>query len=90
MEATSQGSRDNHIRHAEKRTDMRGRDYYWMGFDVTPSRPEPGTDIQGMYDGKITVTPLHIDMTHRETLRRLKGELGGPPPSFSPEKFRAS
>jgi 5'-nucleotidase len=82
VEVTSQGSRDNHIRHAEKRTDLRGRDYYWMGFDVTPSRPESGTDIKGMYDGKITVTPLHIDMTHRGTLHKLKGLLGGPPPKF--------
>jgi 5'-nucleotidase len=82
VEVTRQGSRDHHIRHAEKRTDLRGRDYYWMGFDATPSRPEDGTDIKAMYDGKITVTPLHIDMTHRETLHKLKGALGGPPPKF--------
>jgi 5'-nucleotidase len=90
VEVTRQGSRDHHIRHAEKRTDLRGRDYYWMGFDVTPSRPEDGTDIKGMYDGKITVTPLHIDMTHRETVHKLKGVLGGAPPRFSANPVEAS
>jgi len=89
VEVTRQGSRDNHIRHPEKRTDMRGRDYYWMGFDQTPSTPEDGTDIKGMYDGKVTVTPLHIDMTHRETLHRLKGVLGGAPPKFAAHMVNA-
>ena len=90
VEVTRQGARDTHIRHAEKRTDMRGRDYYWMGFNVTPSKPEEGTDIKGMYDGAITVTPLDIDMTHRETLHKLKGMLGGPPPQFDAVSFKAS
>jgi len=90
VEVTRQGARDNHIRHPEKRTDMRGRDYYWMGFDQTPSKPEDGTDIHGMYQGRITVTPLHIDMTHRETLHRLKGVLGGAPPRFSPGQSAAA
>jgi 5'-nucleotidase len=83
IEATRQGARDIHIRHAEKRTDVRGRDYYWMGFDQSPSTPHPGTDITAMMEGRISVTPLHIDMTHRETLHSLKGRIGGAPPTFT-------
>ena len=80
VEVTRQGFRDAHIRHAEKRTDLRGRDYYWMGFSKEPSSPAPGTDLAAFYAGHISITPLHIDMTHMETVHRLKGLIGGAPP----------
>jgi 5'-nucleotidase len=82
VEVTRQGFRDAHIRHAEKRTDLRGRDYYWMGFRQTPSKPAAGTDLRALYDGKISVTPLHIDLTHAATLHDLKAVLGGAPPGL--------
>jgi 5'-nucleotidase len=77
---TRQGFRDTHIRHAEKRTDMRGRDYYWMGFAAEASNPAEDTDIAALYAGKISVTPLHIDLTHMQTVHDLKQKLGGAPP----------
>ena len=80
VEVTRQTFRDTNLRHAEKRTDLRGRDYYWMGFRQERSQPAAGTDLKAIYDGKISVTPLHIDLTHRETVHRLKGVLGGVPP----------
>jgi 5'-nucleotidase len=80
VEVTRQGFRDVHIRHAEKRTDLRGRDYYWMGFRQARSQPAEGTDLRALYEGRISVTPLHIDMTHMATVHALKGVLGGPPP----------
>ena len=30
--------------------------------------------------GKISVTPLHIDLTHNATVHALRGVLGGAPP----------
>jgi 5'-nucleotidase len=90
VEVTRQGFRDHHIRHAEKRTDLRGRDYYWMGFNQTPSAPANGTDLKAMSEKRISVTPLHIDLTHREAMAKLKGVLGGPPPKFDPAKVRTS
>lgn len=84
IEVTRQGARDTHIRHPQKRTDVRGRTYYWMGFDQTPSAKTPGTDLTAMMEGRISVTPLHIDMTHRETLHRLQGALGGAIPAYTP------
>ena len=80
VEVTRQGARDGHSRRAEKRTDMRGRDYYWIGFEVASSTPAEGTDLHAMLEGRISVTPLHIDMTHRPTLNRLQGLVGGAPP----------
>lgn len=80
VEVTRQGFRDGHMRHWDKRTDLRGRDYYWMGFTAKPSIPVDGTDLKAIYEGKISVTPLHIDLTHNETVHKLKSVLGGSPP----------
>ncbi|PZQ54880.1 MAG: 5'/3'-nucleotidase SurE [Phenylobacterium zucineum] len=80
VEVTRQGFRDVHVRHAEKRTDLRGKEYYWMGFRMEKSSPADGTDLHALYNGKISVTPLHIDLTHMQTVRDLKGRLGGVPP----------
>ena len=80
VEVTAQGFRDQHIVYADKRTDLRGQIYYWLGFKGNLSNPPDGTDLRAIYDGKISVTPLHIDLTHRETIANLKGALGGAPP----------
>ncbi len=80
VEVTRQGFRDTHIRHNELRTDLRGRDYYWVGFQALRSNPPEGTDLRALYDGRISVTPLHIDLTHMPTVHALKGQLGGAPP----------
>lgn len=80
VEVTRQGFRDGHMRHMDKRTDLRGRDYYWMGFSAKASDPAEGTDLRAVYEGRISVTPLHIDLTHHETAHALKGVLGGVPP----------
>ena len=82
VEVTRQGFRDIQIRHAEKRTDLRGREYYWMGFRQLRSSPPEGTDLRALYDGKISVTPLHIDLTHAPSVHDLRGRLGGVPPKI--------
>ncbi|MFI4964834.1 MAG: 5'/3'-nucleotidase SurE [Caulobacterales bacterium] len=80
VEVTRQGFRDAHVRMVEKRTDLRGREYYWVGYRQERSEPAEGTDLRALYDGKISVTPLHIDLTHGESVHKLRGVLGGPPP----------
>jgi 5'-nucleotidase len=80
VEVTRQGLRSAHTRRPEKRTDMRGRDYYWVGFAIEPSKPDEGTDLRAIHDGKISVTPLHIDLTHMPSVHDLKAKLGGAPP----------
>lgn len=80
VEVTRQGFRDVRTRYAERRTDLRGREYYWLGYRNLPSKPEDGTDLRAIYEGRISVTPLHIDLTHMPTVHDLKAVLGGPPP----------
>lgn len=82
VEVTRQGFRDVRHMHAERRTDPHGRDYYWMAFKGIASNPPAGTDLRAIYDGKISVTPLHIDLTHVETVHELRGVLGGAPPKL--------
>ena len=80
VEVTRQGRRDQHILHADQRTDPRGEDYYWLAFKGLLSNPPDGVDLKAIYEGKISVTPLHMDLTHGETLGNLKSMLGGVPP----------
>jgi 5'-nucleotidase len=80
VEMTFQGRRDQHVIYADKRTDPRGGAYFWLGFRGNRSNPPEGSDIRAIYDGRISITPLHIDLTHRESIHDLKGVLGGAPP----------
>ncbi len=56
----------------EERVDPRGRTYYWIGQDddgaVDGAR---GTDLRTINDGYVAITPLHLDLTHRPSLRAL-------------------
>lgn len=80
VEVTRQGRRNQEIVHAEKRSDPRGEDYYWIGFRGAPQSPQDGDDLHAIMAGKISVTPLHVDLTHMETHHALRGLLGGAPP----------
>ena len=74
-EVTVQGMRDHNILHAEKRTDLRGKDYYWLGFKGKLSNPPVGTDLRAIYEGRISITPLHLDLTNYEARERLSKAL---------------
>jgi len=80
VEVTFQGRRDQAIVYADKRTDPRGNAYFWFGFRGKLSDPPAGSDLRAIYENRISVTPLHIDLTHAPTLHDLKAVLGGAPP----------
>jgi 5'-nucleotidase len=80
VEVTIQGFRELSAHRVERRTDLRGRAYFWLGYRPQAGKPQAGTDLCAIYEGRISVTPLHIDLTHRPTLRALKAVLGGSPP----------
>ena len=83
VEVTRQGIREVSPRHMEKRSDLRGRSYYWMGFKERLPTFTQGTDLCALHEGRVSVTPLHIDLTHMPTVHALKGVLGGAPPKHS-------
>ncbi len=56
----------------EERIDPRGRQYYWIGAIHYDGSGDEGTDLKANSKGLISVTPLSLDFTHRETMKQLK------------------
>lgn len=56
----------------EKRVDPRGKTYYWLSGVVIEEEAEPDTDIQGIRDNYITITPLKYDLTLAAAMPFLK------------------
>ncbi len=73
---TQQGVRDQWHLTAERREDLRGRVYYWLGFEGGLSNTDPGDDLHAIYNNYISITPLHVDLTHRPTIEALQDALG--------------
>lgn len=56
----------------EKRTDLRGKDYYWFAGESMVYEDEDGTDIVAIKKNIISVTPIHYDLTNHSFLPNLK------------------
>jgi 5'-nucleotidase len=68
-----------------ERLDPRGIPYFWIGGPPPSGLAVPGTDFHAVVNRRIAVTPIHLDLTGRRLLRRLKtwawplpATLGGP------------
>jgi 5'-nucleotidase len=72
VEVTRQGKRDQNLIRLEERTDLRGRRYFWIGFRRERSNPAAGTDLRAVYEKRISVTPLHMNMTQLEAIEPLR------------------
>ncbi len=72
IQVTRQGFRDEAIIHTDRRQDLRGNDYYWIGYRGKLSNPDQGTDLRALYDGYVSVSPLHVDLTHEAFLQTLR------------------
>jgi 5'-nucleotidase len=46
-----------------KRTDPRGREYYWLSGDLVTSYPDDNTDLAAIHQNYISITPLKYDLT---------------------------
>lgn len=54
------------------KTDPRGRHYFWIGSGIPDFSDEAGTDYFAVSRGKISITPLHLDLTNYASLEVLK------------------
>ena len=72
IQITRQGFRDESIIHTDRREDLRGNDYYWIGYRGKLSKPAEGTDLRAIYEGYVSVSPLHVDLTHDAFLQKLR------------------
>lgn len=75
IEVTAQGKRDQSLVRVEERIDARNTPYYWLGFERILSNPPQGTDLRAIYEGRISVTPLHMNLTHARTRAALDAAL---------------
>jgi 5'-nucleotidase len=66
-----QGLRDYGRLQIAERTDPRGYPYYWFGLGPMIETPGHMTDLEAIADGYVSVTPLHLDMTHQASLAPL-------------------
>jgi len=65
VEITRQSAR-RYVSRLEKRADPRGRDYYWLTGSPNGGESEPGTDVRAVAEGRLSITPLRLDMTHAD------------------------
>ena len=55
-----------------KRTDHRGKDYFWVGGQYQGFAPESDTDCAKVDQGYATITPLKLDVTDMAYLEEMK------------------
>ncbi len=72
VEVTAQGKRDLQTAALDRRVDARGVPYYWIGFKRSRSKPPQGTDLNAVHAGRISVTPLQLNLTEFRERDRLK------------------
>jgi 5'-nucleotidase len=59
---THQGRRE-YIDRIVSREDPSGRPYYWLSGSLREEVPDPGSDVHAVLENRISVTPVHLDMT---------------------------
>lgn len=55
----------------DKRVDPSGRAYYWLGGDKPEDFLEPGSDVTAIAEGRISITPIHLDLTDAAALKQI-------------------
>jgi 5'-nucleotidase len=55
-----------------KKTDPRGKRYYWIGGQLSTWKVESDTDLAIVADGWVSVTPIQLDLTDYRGLEALK------------------
>jgi 5'-nucleotidase len=72
FEIVKTGKRDYGEPH-EERIDPKGKPYFWVGGNLFDFEDIPESDCNTITSGKISVTPLHIDMTSHRFMEEMKG-----------------
>ena len=71
IRASRQGRREEGTTITEG-VDPAGRSYLWIGNFMNDTSSDHETDLAAIMEGAIAVTPLHLDLTHKTTLKRLE------------------
>lgn len=55
-----------------ERLDPRGRPYYWIGPVREAGIAQPGTDLAAIAEDRVSITPVHLDLTNHRALAGLE------------------
>lgn len=55
-----------------EKVDPRGRQYYWIAGTRVSWERHPPSDHEAVRQGMVSITPLHIDVTHYQALEQLR------------------
>jgi 5'-nucleotidase len=71
VKVVNQGFRDYGRLRIITNTDPRGFDYHWFALGGVEQSPGHSTDLEAVADGFVSVTPLHLDLTHHQSIAAL-------------------
>lgn len=57
----------------ERRTDPRGRSYFWATNEPPPPPGDEENDLTALARGNVTLTPLYFDLTKRSVMDEMRG-----------------
>ncbi len=57
-------------------TTPRGETVYWVGAAGSAQDAGPGTDFNAVSANRVSVTPLQVDLTHRQQIATVRGWMG--------------
>ncbi len=55
-----------------RKEDPRGKPYFWIGLNARNYEPDPHSDLHAIDHGFVSVTPLHLDLTHFPSIDTLR------------------
>lgn len=73
---TAQGTRNQDLLRIDQRNDGRGNPYYWIAFEKRRFETVNGSDLHALDEGRISVTPLRLDMTDEPMMTKLAQRFG--------------
>jgi 5'/3'-nucleotidase SurE len=73
IEVVAQGARELQEVMIDRRVDMRGYAYFWIGFRREKFVAKQGTDLGALSVKKISVTPLQLNLTDWKLVQSMKG-----------------
>jgi 5'-nucleotidase len=60
-----------------RQMDPRGRPIWWIGPPGAAQDAGPGTDFDAVHGGRISITPIHVDLTRYQALDAVRDWVGG-------------
>ena len=73
VSVTWQGRRDMSVVSLEERKDGRQKPYFWIRYGRSRAIPPIGSDLDAVYNNRISITPLQLDLTDTAFSARLSG-----------------